>query len=63
MCKRCDSVTVTTRMYKEWDIPRMLYYSYYEENDEKIPSYFLGTGEPECDQIIMYCGRKLGENI
>lgn len=62
MCKRCEEIMVATKMYKEMDFMGLIYLSYYEVDDRQIPAYFLGTGDPTYDQIIMYCpfcGRKL----
>lgn len=62
MCKRCDSITVTTKMYEAFGSPGMIYFTYYEDDDKKIPMYCLGTGKPEYDQWIKYCpycGREL----
>ncbi len=64
MCKRCEESIPVVKMYEIWDIPGQIYYSYYEEDDRKIPAYFLSTGDPTRDQIIMYCpfcGRELGK--
>lgn len=65
MCKRCESIMTIAKMYREIDSPGMIYLSYYEEDDKKIPAYHLGTGDPMYDQIIIYCpfcGRKLGDS-
>ncbi len=64
MCKRCEAITVATSMCEAWDFPGVIYLTYYEEEDKKIPMYCLGTGKPQYDQWIgycPYCGRKLEE--